>query len=66
MIGLPAYATTGERIWFFVFLIICALIFTFLITPIIIIVPLSFNEQPYFSFTPEMLALKPEAYSLRW
>ncbi len=66
MIGLPSYATTGERIWFFVFLVICAFIFIFLITPILIIIPLSFNEQPYFSFTPEMLALKPEAYSLRW
>lgn len=66
MIGLPSYATTGERIWFFLFLIICAFIFIFLITPIIIIVPLSFNEQPYFSFTSEMLAFKPEAYSLRW
>jgi putative spermidine/putrescine transport system permease protein len=38
----------------------------FLILPILIVLPLSFNVQPYFSFTPEMLALKPEAFSLRW
>jgi len=28
--------------------------------------PLSFNAEPYFTFTPKMLALNPEGYSLRW
>ncbi|PZR32627.1 MAG: polyamine ABC transporter permease, partial [Ectopseudomonas oleovorans] len=30
------------------------------------IVPLSFNAEPFFSFTEGMLTLDPEAYSLRW
>lgn len=42
------------------------LVLFFLILPILVIVPLSFNAEPYFSFTPAMLRLEPEAYSLRW
>ena len=38
----------------------------FLILPILVIVPLSFNSQPYFTFTEEMLAFEASAYSLRW
>ncbi|MEM7743708.1 MAG: ABC transporter permease [Pseudomonadota bacterium] len=63
---LPPYASTGQRVWYYSFRFICALIFIFLITPILVILPLSFNVQPYFSFTNEMLALKPEGYSTRW
>ncbi len=66
MAALPPYASTGEKVWYYAFRVICALIFLFLIAPIIIILPLSFNQQPYFSFTNEMLALKPEGYSTRW
>ena len=66
MAALPPYATTGQKAWYYGFRLICALIFIFLITPILIILPLSFNQQPYFSFTNEMLTLQPEAYSTRW
>src|SRR5690625_617550 len=38
----------------------------FLILPILVIVPLSFNAEPFFSFTKGMLKLDPQAYSLRW
>ena len=65
-LNLPPYASSGEVLWFYCFRGICAAIFLFLITPIIILIPLSFNQQPYFSFTPEMLSLNPEGYSLRW
>ncbi|ESR23353.1 ABC transporter permease [Lutibaculum baratangense] len=64
--ALPAYAGTGERVWYYSYRVICALIFLFLIVPIIVIVPLSFNARPYFTFTQGMLALDPSAYSLRW
>ena len=66
MSALPPYATTGQRIWYYSFRAICGLIFLFLITPILVILPLSFNAEPYFSFTNEMLTLKPSAYSTRW
>ncbi len=64
--ALPLHATTGERIWHYTFLLICVLIFGFLIIPILIIFPLSFNAQPYFTFTPEMLALDPAGYTTKW
>ena len=62
----PPYVTTREVLWFYTFRGICGGVFVFLITPIIILIPLSFNQEPYFSFTPGMLALDPDAYSLRW
>ena len=65
-IPLPPYATSGEVLWFYSFRGLCALIFLFLIIPIIILIPLSFNQEPYFSFTPGMLALDKEAFSFRW
>ncbi|MBO9466331.1 ABC transporter permease [Tropicibacter sp. R15_0] len=65
MSGLPPYATTPQRVWYYSFRVICALIFIFLITPIIIVMPLSFNAQDFFTFTPEMLRLDPEGYSLK-
>jgi len=66
MSALPPYATLGQRIWYYAFRAICALIFVFLITPILIIVPLSFNSEPYFTFTSGMLSFDPDAFSLRW
>ena len=49
-----------------VYLIVCGLIFIFLLAPLLVIVPLSFNAEPYFTFTKGMLRLDPEAFSLRW
>lgn len=64
--ALPLHATPSERIWYYTFRIICTLIFIFLIVPILVIFPLSFNAQPYFTFTPEMLSFDPAGYSTRW
>ena len=66
MAQLPPYTTTGERIWHYAFRVICGLIFLFLILPVLIVLPLSFNVEPYFSFTPGMLSFDPDAFSLRW
>lgn len=63
---LPLYASTLERVWQYVYLTICTFIFVFLITPILVIMPLSFNVEPYFTFTEGMLNFDPSAYSLRW
>jgi len=64
--AIPIYAGKIERTWYFSYRIICALIFLFLIGPILIIIPLSFNVQPYFTFTPEMLSFDPAGFSTRW
>jgi putative spermidine/putrescine transport system permease protein len=63
---LPPHATTGQRLWLHGYRAFCALVLLFLILPILIVAPLSFNATPYFSFTSGMLRLDPEAYSLRW
>ncbi len=63
---LPPYTTPLERIWYYLFRFICGLIFLYLIFPILVIIPLSFNSVPFFTFTPEMLSFNPEGYSLRW
>jgi putative spermidine/putrescine transport system permease protein len=64
--ALPAYAGPIERAWYYGFRLICAAIFVFLIAPILVIIPLSFNAEPYFTFSREMLTLDPAGYSLRW
>ncbi|CUX80287.1 MAG: ABC-type spermidine/putrescine uptake system permease component [Roseibaca calidilacus] len=64
--SLPAYYTTKDKVWHYAFRVICFAIFFFLLAPILIMIPLSFNAQPYFTFTREMLTLNPEGYSLRW
>jgi putative spermidine/putrescine transport system permease protein len=63
--SVPLYATTGQVLWHNTFKMICGLIFFFLIAPIIIIIPLSFNAQDFFTFTPEMLALDPAGFSTK-
>jgi putative spermidine/putrescine transport system permease protein len=64
--ALPKHASPLERAWRYTYLAICTLIFVFLIAPIIIVIPLSFNVEPYFTFTKKMLAFDPAGYSLRW
>jgi putative spermidine/putrescine transport system permease protein len=65
MSGIPPYATMPQRVWYYTFRVICGLIFAFLITPVLIVIPLSFNAQDFFTFTPEMLRFDPAGYSLK-
>ena len=44
---------------------VSALVLGFLVLPVIVIIPLSFNDQPYFTFTADMIAFRSEGYSLR-
>ncbi|MEZ5913001.1 MAG: ABC transporter permease [Paracoccaceae bacterium] len=64
--ALPTYASPLERIWHYTYLFLCTVIFLFLIAPILIVMPLSFNAEPYFTFTEKMLSLDPTGYSTRW
>ena len=63
--SLPVYATPLQRIWHVTFRVLCGLIFFFLVAPILVIIPLSFNAQDFFTFTPEMLRLDPAGFSLK-
>ena len=64
--ALPSHASTLERVWHYAYLAICVAIFGFLIAPILVVIPLSFNAEPYFTFTQRMLSFDPDGYSLRW
>ena len=64
--ALPTFATPLERTWHYAYLVICTLIFIFLIAPILVVIPLSFNAEPYFTFTDKMLSFDPAGYALRW
>jgi putative spermidine/putrescine transport system permease protein len=59
------YLTAKQVFYPYLFRVICGAIFVFLITPILVVLPLSFNAQDFFTFTPEMLRLDPEGYSLK-
>ena len=62
---LAPYLTPGQVLWHFTFRVICGAILVFLITPILVVMPLSFNAENFFTFTPEMLRFDPEGYSLK-
>jgi len=62
---LPPYLTPMQVLWHFAFHVICGAIFVFLIAPILVVMPLSFNAQDFFTFTPEMLRFDPAGYSLK-
>ena len=64
--ALPAYATTGQRVWHYTYRTFCGLVLFFLVAPLIVVIPLSFTSSAFLIFTPEMLAFDPEGYSLRW
>ncbi|MGH1369436.1 MAG: ABC transporter permease [Maritimibacter sp.] len=64
--ALPSHATPLERTWHYTYLFLCGLIFLFLIAPILVVIPLSFNVEPYFTFTEKMLKFDPSGYSIRW
>ena len=65
MSQIPPYASISERVWYVIYRLICLSIYLFLMAPILVIIPLSFNAQDFFTFTPEMLRLDPEGYSLK-
>ncbi len=64
--SLPAHAGKIETLWYYTFRVLCGMIFFFLIAPIVIIIPLSFNSVPFFTFTDAMLSLDPAGYSTKW
>lgn len=48
--ALPAYTTTGERVAYYGLRVFVGLVLLFLIAPILVIMPLSFNSESFFSY----------------
>lgn len=59
MASFPPYVTPLGKIWHYLFRIFCGAVFLFLIWPILVIIPLSFNSEPYFTYPIP-------GFSLRW
>lgn len=59
LLGLPPYASAQERAWRIFFFVFCGLVLLFLILPILIVIPISFNDSSFLSFPRG-------AWSLRW
>lgn len=66
MTPFPEYYTFWHKLGVYALRGFAGSVLFFLIVPILVIVPLSFNSQPYFTFTEGMLVFDPEAYSVRW
>lgn len=62
----PSYFTPLQKLGSLSLSASAYLTLLFLMMPILVIIPLSFNAEPYFSFTPGMMAFEKEAYSLEW
>ena len=56
---LQSYASPVERIWYYLFRILCGLILLFLIVPILVIMPLSFNSDSFLMYPMS-------GFSMRW
>ncbi|WP_306119813.1 MULTISPECIES: ABC transporter permease [unclassified Roseitalea] len=63
---LPAWFSPAHIVGHYALQWSAYLVLAFLMLPILVIIPLSFNAEPFFSFTEGMLAFDPDAYSLRW
>ncbi|MCL4181999.1 MAG: ABC transporter permease [Burkholderiaceae bacterium] len=59
MSSLPEYVGFGGRLWHYGMRALCAAILLFLILPILVTIPLSFNIEPYFSYPMP-------GFSVRW
>ena len=66
MARFPDYYNLSHKAGVYGLRLCAGLVLFFLILPLLVIVPLSFNSQPYFTFTREMLAFEAGAWSLRW
>jgi putative spermidine/putrescine transport system permease protein len=56
---LQPYASTPERVWYYAFRVLCGLVLLFLIVPILVIIPLSFNSDSFLMYPMS-------GFSLRW
>lgn len=59
MNSLPSYVGWPGRLWHYGFRTFCAMVLLFLMLPILVTVPLSFNTEPYFTYPMP-------GFSLRW
>ena len=57
--SLPAYASLFDRVWFVSFRVFCGLVLLFLMLPLLVIIPLSFNSDSFLMYPMS-------GFSLQW
>jgi putative spermidine/putrescine transport system permease protein len=57
--ALNIYSSISERLWYYIFRLLCVAVFLFLISPILIVLPMSFSSAQFLTFPPP-------GYSLQW
>ncbi len=57
--SLPPYASLIERVWYYALRVLCVLILIFLLLPVLVIIPLSFNQS-------SLLMYPIQEFSLNW
>ena len=55
---IAAYASPLERVWYYAFRILCGLVLVFLMLPILVIAPLSFNADSFLLYPMSGFSLK--------
>ncbi len=55
---IPSYATRAERLVYAFFIAFCVGVFLFLVMPILVIIPLSFSSEPWFTYPLPGFSLK--------
>jgi putative spermidine/putrescine transport system permease protein len=58
MFSFPAYVTVWGRLGRFAFIGVSLLVLLFLVSPVLVVMPLSFNSQPYFTYPLPGLSLR--------
>ncbi len=56
--AIPAYASPVDRAWYVLHRLLCGLVLLYLILPILIVIPLSFNSEGFFTFPMPGLSLR--------
>jgi putative spermidine/putrescine transport system permease protein len=62
----PLYFSLWHRLGVYAIRAAAIAVLVFLLLPVVVVIPLSFNAEPFFTFTEGMLKLEPRAFSLRW
>ncbi|WP_407193106.1 ABC transporter permease [Bradyrhizobium sp. STM 3566] len=52
------YATPMEKGWYYLHRLLCGMVLLFLVAPILVIIPLSFNSVPFFTYPMPGLSLR--------
>jgi putative spermidine/putrescine transport system permease protein len=58
MAAFPPYVGLPGRVWYYGLRLVCGVILLFLLLPVLVIMPLSFNSEPYFTYPMPGLSVR--------